>query len=857
MMKNIPAVIVLTILILFFVLLKLDQPQIWGWDSGTIAAKAKWTPSLRQAAGGVVEGVGGSTGTLFSGAKIRTFALPLRLQDSTEGLISSSAVQAASFPNHGEVKCDRWSVVTTIFGVTEAVKVVARLEGWCLVIVGDMKTPADYVQDLGLPGGSDIVFLSAEDQKKIISPFLQRLPFNSFSRKNVGYLYAIRHGAKVVYDFDDANVLQLSEAAGGSSTLPPELSPLEAFVATASFKVRLTNCSREQSLAFNPFSRMSPSVEGTWPRGFPLSFVQNGTSSGGVCDDREQLANIPRDNVGVVQSTHDNDPDVDAVYRLTRKLPNTYRHDRSAHNLLVPRNAFAPYNAQATIHYNSAFWGLFLPFTVNGRVSDIWRSYFTAKIFRYLGLSVMYTPPLVTQDRNEHNYLANLAAEQDLYFKTDQLLLFLNSWTHERPYLSLPALLEQLWIALYERDYIGHEDVLAFQDWILTLLNIGYEFPVPQRAPVLTQAVPDKICSMEGQNYSCGPAFNVNKGGLTYGEAMSVPNKMTWDAWNVNRNQWRPGEKVLKIVLMHRNEFPLVQFWIRYHGKLFGFENLYIIDGSDDEDTITYLKHARDSLGVNIIFSTANLNGVETTINLMMTNLAGASDLLIKLDTDEFLGLCNSGSPGCTMDPARVNTYLNSDEFVLDGHKMKVGFVSGSVPNKTLCDAPGEFSYRDLHWQPATSTTFKSFFDSRTFKHVDLGSHGGQIWEPKLSGDIPTKLAIFHMHFLCLKNLIYNDKQACERHAYLNPKHSDAEQLKAVVQLLTKKGQIEKAEDLCEVGREMKNCFGNSCHKVWSRAIALQCPEMFEDTFYGATDGIFHPEWSAFVEALMTDKQKV
>ena len=106
-MKNLPTVIVLTILFLFFVSSKLDQSQIWGWDFEAIAAKAKGAPSLCQATGGVVEGGGGLTGTLFRRAKTRTFLLPLLIQDSTESLISLSAVQAASFPNYGEVKCDR------------------------------------------------------------------------------------------------------------------------------------------------------------------------------------------------------------------------------------------------------------------------------------------------------------------------------------------------------------------------------------------------------------------------------------------------------------------------------------------------------------------------------------------------------------------------------------------------------------------------------------------------------------------------------------------------------------------------------------------------------------------------------
>ena len=42
----------------------------------------------------------------------------------------------------------------------------------------------------------------------------------------------------------------------------------------------------------------------------------------------------------------------------------------------IPSHAVTPYNAQATLHFYEAFWALYLPVTVAGRVSDIWRSYF-------------------------------------------------------------------------------------------------------------------------------------------------------------------------------------------------------------------------------------------------------------------------------------------------------------------------------------------------------------------------------------------------------------------------------------------------------------------------------------------------
>ena len=56
--------------------------------------------------------------------------------------------------------------------------------------------------------GANIFFLSSDDQRNMRSDFVDLLPWQSFGRKNVGYLYAIARGAKVIWDFDDDNFLK-------------------------------------------------------------------------------------------------------------------------------------------------------------------------------------------------------------------------------------------------------------------------------------------------------------------------------------------------------------------------------------------------------------------------------------------------------------------------------------------------------------------------------------------------------------------------------------------------------------------------------------------------------------------------
>ena len=50
--------------------------------------------------------------------------------------------------------------------------------------------------------------MSGTDQVKINSTFIRQLPWNSFGRKNVGYVYAISQGAEVIFDFDDDNIIK-------------------------------------------------------------------------------------------------------------------------------------------------------------------------------------------------------------------------------------------------------------------------------------------------------------------------------------------------------------------------------------------------------------------------------------------------------------------------------------------------------------------------------------------------------------------------------------------------------------------------------------------------------------------------
>ncbi len=409
-----------------------------------------------------------ATGETFSNEKIRSF-IGQRITPTEE----YPPVKTFTEP------CKRWGVVTTIFDPSDAITRVANMPSWCLVIVPDLKTPDDYMDKLtalqdARNGRKDNVFyFSIEKQQEwanIKGPFglfVGSTPWKHFCRKNIGYLFAILHGAEFVFDFDDDNFVKVDPNGA-----PLEILPEDGLI------LKDVNVIMQGANAFNHHPIMGASVSESWARGFPIELIQDKHTRGKVAYETDLPFAAADKEIGVIQFLADGNPDIDAMHRISKPLPMTFPLD-NAKSVLVPMHAYAPYNAQATVHTKNALWAMLLPGTVPGRVSDIWRSYFAQCIFHDAGIQLVFSPPKIVQERNEHNYLGDFNAEQDLYGKSGKLVEFLSEWDSDDD--TLPKRMEKLWIDLYERGYIEINDVYAVQLWLLALYQAGYEFPKLKR----------------------------------------------------------------------------------------------------------------------------------------------------------------------------------------------------------------------------------------------------------------------------------------------------------------------------------------------------------------------------------------
>jgi hypothetical protein len=335
-----------------------------------------------------------------------------------------------------------WAVVTTINHPTKALHQLAAMNV-CTAVVGDAKTPPSFVSP-----GKTLLYLSADAQTRLDYVTADILPLNSFARKAIGYLYAIQHGATQLYDFDDDN--WLLDPAGA----------MEQFdVNKHSFFELGNNDLNVNAYEFYAGMKSHPNI---WPRGFPLPSIKNQSTFHTTPSGRQK-------QISVIQFLQEGNPDLDAIYRLTQPIPDRLGGE-SKQCIVIGSEGYTPYNAQATYFDSRAFFGLLMPMTVNGRVTDIWRSFIIQRIAKIDNELLAFCPSIVRHDRNPHSLIRDFNAEIPLYLQAHELVKFLSEM--QRTGMDNLTALRKIYIAFYEHGVLKIDDVTFVNMWIHDLKRV-------------------------------------------------------------------------------------------------------------------------------------------------------------------------------------------------------------------------------------------------------------------------------------------------------------------------------------------------------------------------------------------------
>lgn len=200
------------------------------------------------------------------------------------------------------IQGDRWVVITTILYPTIAIKKLLNLATkWNVIVIGDRKTPRNWFNSSSI-NDTRLIFLSLDDQRTLDFQIIKHLSEGSYARKNIGYLIAIKCGAKMIFETDDDNIVETDDI----EFLPKHAQPND--VPWIAFR-------RQRSPFINIYGSFGqPNV---WPRGFAVDELRHVIEDGWHSVRQNDNETV---NAYIQQYLADLDPDVDALVNSKNKF---------------------------------------------------------------------------------------------------------------------------------------------------------------------------------------------------------------------------------------------------------------------------------------------------------------------------------------------------------------------------------------------------------------------------------------------------------------------------------------------------------------------------------------------------------
>jgi glycosyltransferase involved in cell wall biosynthesis len=301
------------------------------------------------------------------------------------------------------------------------------------ILIGDAKSPANF----NLPGCD---FYSIERQLALPFELCRLTPTQHYSRKNIGYLIAISQGAGVIIETDDDNY------------------PFPTFWNQREKMQRARPVENKGWVnIYGYFTKAR-----IWPRGFPLNEVQHELPS----PDGERIVCCP-----IQQGLADENPDVDAIYRLILPLPVDFAQRPP---VALGRGTVCPFNSQNTSWFREAFPLLYLPAFCSFRMTDIWRSFVAQRICWENGWSVLFHQATVRQERNTHDLLHDFSDEIQGYLCNHTIMQNLQQLSLKPGVEHIPDNMSLCYEQFIRMNLIDRKELSLLNAWLNDLSNIKY-----------------------------------------------------------------------------------------------------------------------------------------------------------------------------------------------------------------------------------------------------------------------------------------------------------------------------------------------------------------------------------------------
>ena len=223
-------------------------------------------------------------------------------------------------------KSDKWIVIITLNPPSSFIyNLEKKIENWKIVVLGNNeKNDAKW----NIFNSSDKLFyLSKYAQNNLDFGIIKYLKKNSYFRKCIGYLYAIKHGAKEIYEIDE----------------DLEFDGISYF--NSIFNNNLVSYAKiNSSLMINPYPHFGNN--NIWPRGFKIGDIGKEINHEFHIINSSNIYLKPLVFQGLINIY----PDIDSIFYFTRKNfeKEYYFNNINSYPLVFFPNNYIPINSKNT-----------------------------------------------------------------------------------------------------------------------------------------------------------------------------------------------------------------------------------------------------------------------------------------------------------------------------------------------------------------------------------------------------------------------------------------------------------------------------------------------------------------------------
>ena len=205
---------------------------------------------------------------------------------------------------------------------------------------------------------------------------------------------------------------------------------------------------------------------------------------------------------------------------------------------------------------------------------------------------------------------------------------------------------------------------------------------------------------------------------------------------------------MVKLYTIVKDEVDIVKDWIVYHGCMFGWNNIYVIDNYSTDGTYEVLQEFKHLINITRE-NDYKKKGIYMK-NLIEKFSCKDDTLAFPLDIDEFIIYHEKGSKNISVDKILINNYINNlpESFVYKAPYLGPVLTKPEGFNRSTIEVDYA-GYNDM------GSLAKSFIDTRYFNGVI--DHGNHICSNNF---LTTNIALVHYHNRNLEQMkkkIYNN----------------------------------------------------------------------------------------------------